>query len=157
MRSHRLAFIAGLAAGLLATAGRAGAQQAATLEPPDLSATEVSLSLTLTGADAPARNLKMRGNGGCQNVGDSQRPNWIVGWSAEDGSELFTLTVQARPDGKTEERFVLKPAGGKRFTLTSVAAATIKAKGKGVRFTFSGTESGGRTVKGTVTCAGQTT
>ena len=83
----------------------------------------------------------MRGRGGCQNVGDGPRPNWVVGWSANDGSELFTLTVQGLPNGKTEE----------------VAAATITRKGKGVRFSFSGTESGGRTLKGTVSCAGQTT
>ena len=80
--------------------------------------------------------LKMGGKGGCQNVGDDKRPNWVVGWSAADGSQLFALTVQALPNGKTEERFVLKPAGERSFTLTSVAAATITRKGKGVRFTL---------------------
>jgi hypothetical protein len=99
----------------------------------------------------------MAGKGGCQNVGDDQRPNWVVGWSANDGSELFTLTVQGLPNGKTEERFVLKPAGERSFSLTSVAATTITRKGKGVRFSFSGTETDGRTLKGTVRCAGETT
>jgi hypothetical protein len=41
--------------------------------------------------------------------------------------------------------------------LTSVGAATIRVAGQRVRFTFAGTESGGRTLKGTVSCAGQTT
>jgi hypothetical protein len=157
MQFHRGFCGAAITASLLVTAARAAAQDATTLEPPDLSATVVSLSLTLAGADAPARTFRMKGNGGCQNVGDATRPNWVVGWSADDGSELFALTVQGLPNGKTEERFVLKPAGERSFTLTSVAAATIAMRGKGVRFRFSGTESGGRTVKGTVTCAGQTT
>jgi hypothetical protein len=157
MRPIRLLFSAALAAGLLAHGGPAQAQEASQFEPPDLSVTSVSLSLTLTGTDAPARTLKMGGKGGCQNVGDDKRPNWVVGWSAGDGSQLFALTVQGLPNGKTEERFVLKPAGERSFTLTSVAAAQITRKGKGVRFSFSGTESGGRRLKGTVRCAGQTT
>jgi hypothetical protein len=142
---------------LLALGGEVQAQQASQFEPPDLSATTVSLSLRLGGADTPARTLKMAGKGGCQNVGDDQRPNWVVGWSAADGSQLFALTVQGLPNGKTEERFVLKPAGERSFTLTSIAAATIARRGKGVRFTFSGTASGGRSLEGTVTCAGLTT
>ena len=157
MRPIRLLFSAALAAGLLARGGPAQAQEASQFEPPDLSVTSVSLSLTLSGTDVAARTLEMSGQGGCQNVGDDKRPNWVVGWSAADGSQLFALTVQGLPNGKTEERFVLKPAGERRFTLTSVAAATITRKGKGVRFTFSGTESGGRTLKGVVSCAGQTT
>jgi hypothetical protein len=142
---------------LLGCGGTVGAQEAPQFEPPDLSATAVSLSLTLTGGDTPPRTLKMAGKGGCQNVGDDARPSWVVGWSADDGSQLFALTVQGLPNGKTEERFVLKPAGERSFTVTSVAAATITRKGKGVRFTFSGPESGGRTIKGTVSCAGLTT
>jgi hypothetical protein len=151
-------FSTGVLAALLLAPGReARAQEASGLELPDLSVTSVSLSLTLAGAGAPARTLKMAGKGGCQNVGDGPRPNWVVGWSANDGSELFTLTAQELPNGKTEERFVLKLEGERSFSLTSVAAATITRKGKGVRFSFSGTESGGRTLEGTVSCAGQTT
>ena len=157
MRPLRLCCSAALATGLLVSARQARAQESSQLEPPDLSATAVSLSLTLSGTDAPARTFKMSGQGGCQNVGDDKRPNWVVGWSADDGSQLFTLTLQGLPNGKTEERLVLKPAGERSFTLTSVAAAKIERKGKGVRFTFSGTESGGRTLKGAVSCAGQTT
>ncbi|MGH7629973.1 MAG: hypothetical protein ACREOF_11460 [Gemmatimonadales bacterium] len=157
MRPLRSLSSAALAAVLLAAAGEASAQEAPRFEPPDLSATSVSLSLTLAGADRPARTLRMGGQGGCQNVGDDTRPNWVVGWSAADGSQLFALTVQGLPNGKTEERFVLKPAGERSFTLTSVAAATITRQGQGVRFSFSGAESGGRTLKGTVSCAGQTT
>jgi len=157
MQAIRISSTAALAALLLGAGTEARAQEAAQFEPPDLSVTSVSLSLTLAGAEAPARTLKMAGKGGCQNVGDGQRANWLVGWSADDGSELFTLTVQGLPNGKTEERFVLKPAGERSFTLISVAAATITRKGRGVRFSFSGTESGGRTLKGTVSCAGQTT
>jgi hypothetical protein len=142
---------------LLARGADVRAQEAPQFEPPDLSATAVSLSLTLAGGDTPPRTLKMTGKGGCQNVGDDTHPNWVVGWSADDGSQLFALTVQGLPNGKTEERFVLKPTGERSFTVTSVAAATIARKGKGVRFTFSGTESGGRTLKGTVSCAGLTT
>lgn len=157
MRPIRILRRAALAAGLLVSAGQAEAQQASQLEPPDLSATAVSLALTLSGTDVATRTLEMSGQGGCQNVGDDKRPNWVVGWSAGDGSQLFALTVQGLPNGKTEERFVLKPAGERSFTLISVAAATITRRGKGVRFTFSGTESGGRTLKGRVSCAGQTT
>ena len=135
----------------------APAQQRLPLEPPDLSATTVALSLSLGGNGGPARSFTMRGKGGCQNVGSDERPRWVVGWSAPDGSQLFTLTVQALPNGKTEERLLLKPAGEQRFTLTSVGAATVRVSGKRVRFTFAGTESGGRTLKGTVSCAGQTT
>jgi hypothetical protein len=157
MRGIRLGFSAALVAGLLASGRPAPAQESPQFEPPDLSATAVSLSLTLSEGDAPARTLKMRGKGGCQNVGDDTRPSWVVGWSSHDGSALFALTVQGLPNGKTEERFVLKPAGERSFTLTSVAAATITRKGPGVRFSFAGTESGGRKLKGTVSCAGQTT
>ena len=144
------------AAALLAPGG-AYAQQSSQLQPPDLSVTTVALSLSLGGGDGEARRFAMKGRGGCQNVGNAQRPNWVVGWSAEDGSQLFTLTVQGLPNGKTEERFVLKPAGERRFALTSVGASTIQVSGQRVRFTFAGTESGGRTLKGTVSCAGQTT
>lgn len=147
---------AALAVVLLGAAGDLRAQ-ASRFAPPDLSATAVSLSLTLAGGDTPARTLRMAGKGGCQNAGDDKRPNWVVGWSAADGSELFALTVQGLPNGETEERFVLKPAGERSFTLTSVAAAIITRKGKGVRFTFSGTASGGRTLEGTVSCAAETT
>jgi len=153
----RLRPCAALAATLLALGGKVYAQGGSQLELPDLSATAVALRLTLAGADTPPRTLTMAGQGGCQNVGDDKRPNWVVGWSAGDGSELFALTVQGLPTGKTEERFVLKPAGERSLTLTSIAAAKIVRKGKGVRFTFSGTASGGRTLKGTVTCAGLTT
>jgi len=148
---------AALAAALLLAPDSARAQEASQLELPDLSFTSVSLSLTLSGADAPARTYSMAGNGGCQNLGDEQHPRWVVGWSAEDGSQLFTLTVQSLPNGKTEERLVFKSEGERSVTLTSVAAARITRKGKGVRFAFAGTESGGRTLKGTVRCAGQTT
>jgi hypothetical protein len=157
MRPIRLLFSAAVLAALLVPGRQAQAQTTTQLQPPDLSVTSVSLSLTISGADTPSRTLRMSGQGGCQNVGDAQRPNWVVGWSAPDGSQLFALTVQGLPNGKTEERFVLKPAGERSFTLTSVAAATITPKGKGVRFSISGTESGGRALKGTVTCAGQTT
>lgn len=157
MRRNRLLFRAALAATLLAAGRQAQTQERPQFEPPDLSATAVSLSLTLSEGDAPARTLKMSGKGGCQNVGDNTRPSWVVGWSSQDGSALFALTVQGLPNGKTEERFVLKPAGERSFTLTSVAAATITRKGPGVRFKFAGTESGGRKLKGTVSCAGQTT
>jgi hypothetical protein len=148
---------AALAAAALLGHGEIRAQQSAQLEPPDLSATTVALSLRLGGKDGPAKKYTMRGTGGCQNVGSAERPSWVVGWSAEDGSQLFTLTVQGLPDGKTEERFILKPAGERRFALTSVGAATIRVTGQKVRFTFAGTESNGRTLEGTVSCAGQTT
>lgn len=144
------------AASLLVTA-RAVAQQRSQLEPPDLSATAVSLALTLSGGDAPPRTFSMGGTGGCQNLGNDTQPNWVVGWSADDGSQLFTVTVQGLPNGKTEERVMLKPRGERSVSLTSISAVRIARKGQGVRFTFDGTESGGRTMKGTVRCAGQTT
>lgn len=156
MRLQRFRAAALVAAALL-TQGELRAQEGSGLQPPDLSATTVVLSLSLGGKDGPATNYAMRGKGGCQNIGNAERPNWVVGWSAPDGSQLFTLTVQGLPDGKTEERFILKPAGERRFALTSVGAATIRVSGQKVRFTFAGTESGGRTLKGTVSCAGQTT
>ena len=146
-----------LAAAALLAQGELRAQESSRLELPDLSVTTVALSLSLGGKDGPARRYAMRGKGGCQNIGNAERPNWVVGWSAADGSQLFTLTVQGLPDGKTEERFILKPAGERRFALTSVGAATIRVSGQKVRFTFAGTESGGRALKGTVSCAGQTT
>lgn len=148
---------AAVTAVLLVAGERAESQQASSLEPPDLSATEVSLSLTLAGADTAPRRFTMGGKGGCQNLGDDKRPNWVVGWSADDGSQLFTLTVQGLPNGKTEERMMLKASGEPRVVLTSVAAARIVRKGGGVRFRLDGTASGGRTLKGTVRCAGQTT
>jgi hypothetical protein len=148
---------AAVAAVLLVAGDRVESQQAASLEPPDLSATDVSLSLTLGGADTAPRRFTMGGKGGCQNLGDDKRPNWVVGWSAADGSQLFTLTVQGLPNGKTEERMVLQASGESRVVLTSVAAARIDQKGAGVRFRFDGVASGGRTLKGTVRCAGQTT
>lgn len=153
----RLAPVAALTAVALAFGREARAQERSQFEPPDLSATSVSLSLTIGGDSAAARTLKMGGNGGCQNAGDDQRPNWVVGWSAADGSQLFIVTVQGLPNGRTEERFVLKPAGERRFTLSSVGAATITRKRKSIRFAFAGSESGGRTLKGLLTCAGQTT
>jgi hypothetical protein len=156
MRPMRFGLAAALPLLLAAPPGVANAQQGSQLEPPDLSVTAVSLSLTVAGGDS-SRTLTMGGQGGCQNAGDEKRPNWVVGWSAGDGSELFALTVQELPNGKTEERFVIKPAGERTFTLTSVAGATIARRGKGVRFTFAGAASGGRTLKGTVTCAGVTT
>jgi hypothetical protein len=156
MASIRHRASAAFAVGLVLAVTELGAQQAQ-LEPPDLSVTTVALSLSLSGTDGPPRKITMGGKGGCQNVGNDQRPSWVVGWSAADGSQLFTLTVQGLPDGKTEERFILKPPGERRFALTSVGAATIRLSGRSVRFTFAGTESGGRTLKGTVRCAGQTT
>ena len=148
---------AAVVAALLFSWGRAEAQQGSQLEPPDLSFTAVSLALTVSGGDGPPRTFSMAGNGGCQNLGDGKRPNWVVGWSADDGSRLFTLAVQGLPNGKTEERLTIKTPGEPRLALTSVAAVRIALKGQGVRFAFDGTESGGRTLKGTVSCAGQTT
>jgi hypothetical protein len=156
MRYQQLRTAAVTAAALLAS-GTLNAQERSQFEPPDLSVTTVALSLSLAGKDGPAQRYVKRGQGGCQNLGNAERPNWVVGWSAPDGSQLFTLTVQGLPGGKTEERFIVKPAGERRFALTSVGAATIRVAGQRVRFTFAGTESGGRTLKGTVSCAGQTT
>ncbi len=93
MQPTRIGSTAALAALLLAP-GEARAQEASRFEPPDLSVTSVSLSLTLAGPDAPTRTLKMAGKGGCQSVGDDHHPNWVVGWSANDGSRTVKGSVR---------------------------------------------------------------
>jgi hypothetical protein len=124
--------------------------------PPSLSATLVTFQLTVTAEGPEAGTYSMRGQGGCQNYGSPKEPNWVIGFSSPDGSELFIYRLAGTPDGKNKQHLTLKPKGKERFVSLAANAARITPRGKGFRFTISGTDQGGRKLSGTITCAAQT-
>ncbi|HEX5388003.1 MAG TPA: hypothetical protein VFW66_14970 [Gemmatimonadales bacterium] len=124
---------------------------------PSLSVTRVALRLTVTAAGPEAGSYTMRGEGGCQNYGDAKQPNWTIGWSAPDASELFIFRIRGNAEGKTEQNLVLAGKGKPRFTSLAVNVTTIARRGKhGLSFKIDGTDVGGRKLAGTITCASET-
>jgi hypothetical protein len=123
--------------------------------PPSLSATLVTLRLTVAAEGAEAGTYTMKGQGGCQNYGSAKEPNWVIGASAPDGSELFIYRLAGTPHGKNKQHLTLQ-SKGKRFVSLAADAAKIVPQGKGYRFTIDGTDQGGRKLSGTITCAAQT-
>jgi hypothetical protein len=124
--------------------------------PPTLSATQVSFRLHVTAAGPEAGTYRMQGQGGCQNYGSAKEPNWVIGFSAADGSELFIYRLAGTPDGKNQQHLTLQPKGKKRFVSLAANAAKAAPRGKGFRFSIEGTDQGGRKLSGTITCAAQT-
>lgn len=125
--------------------------------PPSLSATLVTLQLSVTAEGPEAGTYAMRGQGGCQNYGSAKEPNWVIGFSSPDGSELFIYRLAGTPDGKNKQHLTLKPKGKDRFVSLAANVAKILPRGKGFRFTIAGADQGGRKLSGTITCAAQTT
>ena len=124
---------------------------------PTLSATRLVLNLQVAGTGAESGTYVMRGRGGCQNLGDAKTTNWLVGWSSADASELFTFRHRELPDGKNEQQLTIKPKGKPTFTIAAANTVKTSMRGKAVRFTIDGADANGRKLKGTITCAGQTT
>jgi len=124
--------------------------------PPSLSATLVTFRLAVTADGPEAGTYSMRGQGGCQNYGSAKEPNWVIGLSSPDGSELFIYRLAGTPDGKNQQHLTLQPKGKRRFVSLAANAAKVVPRGKGYRFTINGTDQGGRKLSGTVTCAAQT-
>ncbi|HET7599308.1 MAG TPA: hypothetical protein VFK09_03405 [Gemmatimonadales bacterium] len=158
MPSRPLIAFAAAAAALALLPGAAGAQQPSpgAPPPPTLSATLVALRLSVEAEGPEAGSYAMRGQGGCQNYGDAEAPNWLIGWSSADGSELFIYRLAATADGKNQQHLTLSSKTKKRFVSVAADAAKISRVGKGYRFAIAGTDQGGRKLSGTITCAAQT-
>src|SRR4051812_47740357 len=112
--------------------------------PPSLSATLITFQLTVSADGPEAGTYSMRGQGGCQNYGSAKDPNWVIGLSAPDGSELFIYRLAGAPDGKNQQHLTLQPKGKQRFVSLAANAAKITLRGKSYRFMINGTDQGGR-------------
>jgi hypothetical protein len=146
-----------LVALLLGAAGPAHAQGNSpdAPPPPSLSATSVTFRLTVSAEGSEAGTYTIRGQGGCQNYGNAKEPNWVIGVSSADGSELFIYRLAGTPDGKSKQHLTLQ-SKGQRFVSLAAGVAKISPHGKGYRFTINGTDQAGRKLAGTITCAAQT-
>jgi hypothetical protein len=98
----------------------------------------------------------MAGQGGCQNYGNDKEPNWVVGWSSADGSELFIYRFAGTGDGHTKQHLTLQGSAGRRFVSLAADVSKLTRAGKSLRFTIDGTDQGGRKLSGFVSCAAQT-